>query len=105
MYKLCFFVPKSHLTSVKDALFEQGAGQLGDYDRCAWQVLGRGQFRPLAGSNPFLGEVGNNHAVDEYRVEMVVADERIQDVLSCLARVHPYQQPAYEYWQINPSLD
>ena len=43
--------------------------------------------------------------MDEYRVEMVVADERIKDVLSCLARVHPYQQPAYEYWQINPSLD
>ena len=105
MYKLCFFVPKSHLESVKDALSEQGAGQLGDYERCAWQVLGQGQFLPLAGSNPFLGEVGNNNAVDEYRVETVVADELINDVLSCLADVHPYQQPAYEYWQINPSLN
>ena len=105
MYKLCFFVPKSHLESVKDALFEQGAGQLGDYERCAWQVLGQGQFLPLAGSNPFLGEVGNNNAVDEYRVETVVADELINAVLSCLADVHPYQQPAYVYWQIIPSLN
>lgn len=105
MYKLCFFVPKSHLASVKDALFEQGAGQLGDYERCAWQVLGQGQFRPLVGSIPFLGEVGDNHGVDEYRVEMVVTTERIKAVLESLLSVHPYQQPAYEYWQINPSLD
>ena len=105
MYKLCFFVPQSHLESVKDALFERGAGQLGDYDRCAWQVLGQGQFRSLAGSNPFLGEVGNNQVVDEYRVEMVVSDHRIKDILSCLLKLHPYQQPAYEYWQVNPSLD
>ena len=105
MYKLCFFVPKSHLALVKDALFEQGAGQLGDYERCAWQVLGQGQFRPLFGSKPFLGEVGDNHGVDEYRVEMVVTTERIKAVLESLLSVHPYQQPAYEYWQINPSLD
>lgn len=105
MYKLCFFVPKSHLASVKDALFEQGAGQLGDYERCAWQVLGQGQFRPLVGSKPFLGEVGDNHGVDEYRVEVVVTTERIKAVLESLLSVHPYQQPAYEYWQINPSLD
>lgn len=105
MYKLCFFVPKSHLALVKDALFEQGAGQLGDYERCAWQVLGQGQFRPLVGSIPFLGEVGDNHGVDEYRVEMVVTTERIKAVLESLLSVHPYQQPAYEYWQINPSLD
>ncbi len=105
MYKLCFFVPESHLESVKSALFKQGAGALGDYDRCAWQVLGHGQFRPLAGSKPFLGEALVHHNVEEYRVEMVVTNERIKGVIECLLSIHPYEQPAYEYWQGNASLD
>jgi hypothetical protein len=58
MYKLCFFVPESHLETVKEAIFEAGAGRIGDYDRCCWQVLGDGQFRPLPGSQPFSGKQG-----------------------------------------------
>ena len=104
MYKLCFFVPEGHLARVKDALFNQGAGVLGGYDRCAWQVLGQGQFRPLHDSQPFLGEINANHGVDEYRVEMVVSAECIKDVIECLISTHPYEQPAYEYWQVNPPL-
>ena len=50
MYKLCFFVPESHVEQVKAALFAQGAGKIGEYDCCAWQVLGTGQFKPLAAS-------------------------------------------------------
>lgn len=58
MYKLCYFVPESHLEVTKAALFDAGAGRVGDYDRCCWQVLGQGQFRPLPGSRPYLGEAG-----------------------------------------------
>ena len=55
MFKLVFFVPASHVESVKNAVFAAGAGRIGDYEHCAWQVLGEGQFRPLQGSNPFIG--------------------------------------------------
>ena len=58
VYKLCFYVPESHLESVKQAVFEAGAGAIGDYRDCCWQVKGQGQFRPMAGSQPFLGEQG-----------------------------------------------
>ena len=58
MFKLCFFVPESHVEQVKNAVFAAGAGRIGDYEHCAWQVLGQGQFRPLAGSNPFIGQQG-----------------------------------------------
>lgn len=52
-YKLCFYVPVTHIEQVKQAMFAAGAGTIGNYDCCAWQVLGVGQFRPLAGSQAF----------------------------------------------------
>ena len=53
MYKLAFFVPPSHVEQVTRALFAAGAGRIGAYDSCSWQVPGQGQFRPLDGSQPF----------------------------------------------------
>ncbi|MBT5924034.1 MAG: NGG1p interacting factor NIF3 [Cellvibrionales bacterium] len=104
MYKLCFFVPESHLESVKLALFALGAGRIGSYDCCAWQVAGQGQFRALEGSAPFIGQQGVVANVDEYRVEMVVSEEIIASVVEALVEAHPYEVPAYEYWPINASL-
>ncbi|MDF1582995.1 MAG: YqfO family protein [Methyloprofundus sp.] len=100
MYKLCFFVPESHLELVKDALFKQGAGTIGDYACCSWQVLGEGQFKPLQGSQPFLGNIGEITRIAEYKVEMVCTEKRIKSVLSALLLAHPYQEPAYEVYKI-----
>ena len=100
MYKLCFFVPESHLEMVKEALFDQGAGKIGDYDCCAWQVLGEGQYRPLQDSQPFLGERHKLTKMAEYKVEMVCDDLLIEQVVKTLLHTHPYQQPAYEVYQI-----
>lgn len=57
MYKICFFVPENHVDLVKNALFEAGAGRIGDYDNCSWQTLGTGQFRPLKNSSPTIGQL------------------------------------------------
>ncbi len=96
MYKLCFYVPAAHLEPVKQALFDAGAGRIGDYDNCCWQVLGQGQFRPLAGSEPFIGTENVVETVAEYKVEMVLADDCVVDVIACLKSVHPYEEPAYD---------
>jgi len=96
MYKLCFFVPETHLELVKDELFREGAGKVGDYDRCCWQVKGLGQFRALPGSQPFLGEHGIVERVDEYKVEMVCEAQLIESVICALKASHPYETPAYE---------
>ena len=66
MYKLCFFVPEAAAETVKEAVFEVGAGRIGNYDKCCWQVKGTGQFRPLAGSSPHLGEHGRVEKVEEF---------------------------------------
>ncbi|HKS12513.1 MAG TPA: YqfO family protein [Pseudomonas sp.] len=100
MYKLAFFVPPSHVEAVKAEVFAEGGGRIGDYDHCAWQVLGQGQFRPLDGSQPFLGQTGVVEQVEEWRVELVVADELIVQVVAALKRSHPYETPAYEVWKL-----
>jgi len=96
MYKLGFYVPESHLEAVKSAAFAAGAGRIGEYDSCCWQVLGQGQFRPLAGSQPYLGQRGKVETVAEYRVEMVCAAGLIRAVVAAMLAAHPYEEPAWD---------
>lgn len=101
MYKLCFYVPDSHVETVKTAVFAAGGGRIGQYDSCCWQVLGQGQFRPLEGSEPFVGAVGAVEQISEWKVELVVADELIHAVVKALKGSHPYQTPAFEVWRLS----
>ncbi|MBS7663558.1 YqfO family protein [Pseudomonas lalucatii] len=101
MYKLCFYVPESHLHEVKEAVFAAGGGRIGQYDSCCWQVLGQGQFRPLQGSQPYLGRVGEVAQVAEWKVELVVADESIHQAVKALKQSHPYETPAFEVWRLS----
>ena len=101
MIQLCFYVPETHVEIVKGAVFSAGAGEIGEYEHCAWQVLGEGQFRPKPGSTPFLGSEGRLERVPEFRVEMVCADAKIQNVITALIESHPYEEPAFHYWSIN----
>lgn len=101
MYKLCFYVPDSHVEIVKQAVFAAGAGHIGAYDSCCWQVLGQGQFRPLAGSQAFIGQQGLIEQLEEWKVELVVADEFIHAVAKALRLSHPYETPALEVWRLS----
>jgi len=105
MHQLFFYVPTSHCEQVKEALFVKGAGRIGNYDRCSWQVRGSGQYRPLAGSSPFLGSPGRLERVEEIRVEMVVADELVGEVVEALLEAHPYEEPAYGVLRIQTRDD
>ncbi len=98
MFKLCFYAPENAVEKVKQALFEAGAGHIGDYDCCSWQTLGTGQFRPLGNSNPHIGQHGRLETVAEYRVEMVCDDDIIESVIDALKQSHPYEEPAYDVW-------
>ena len=100
MYKLVIFVPEQHAELLKQALFDAGAGRVGGYDYCCWQTLGEGQFRPLAGSTPFLGSAGQLEKITEYRLEMVLADEVVETVIEAVYRAHPYEEPAYDCWRL-----
>lgn len=95
MIHLSFYVPETHLEKVKLAVFNAGAGKIGNYDQCSFEIRGIGQFRPLEGSQPFLGKVNNVERVEEVKVEMVCADELLENVINALKSAHPYETPAY----------
>lgn len=96
MYKLSFYVPETALESVKEALFKVGAGRIGNYEHCCWEVLGKGQFQALPGSDPFIGKIDQLETVSEYRVEMVCEEAVIDAVVEELKAVHPYETPAFD---------
>ena len=100
MYKLSFFVPVDFCEEVKAAVFKAGAGRIGNYDSCSWQVAGTGQFRPLEGSDPFIGSTGTLEKIEEIRVEMVCSDKLISDAVAALKNAHPYEEPAYDVWKL-----
>jgi hypothetical protein len=100
MIKLCVYVPESHLELVKQAMFKAGAGRIGLYEECAWQTLGQGQFRPLSGSNPYVGEEGCVEVIPEYQLEMVCKDELVGQVIAAMKQAHPYEEPAYAAWRL-----
>ena len=100
MYKICFYVPDKAVEKVKQAMFDAGAGRIGNYDSCSWQSSGTGQFRPLENSNPYLGSKGRIETVQEYKVEMVCADAHISKVIGALKTSHPYEEPAFDVWKL-----
>lgn len=100
MYKLTVFIPDNALEQVKSALFTAGAGAVGNYEQCCWQVQGTGQFMPLAGSTPHIGQHDCVETVNEWRVEMVVNEKVIQEVIDALKHAHPYETPAYDVIEV-----
>lgn len=100
MKKIVFFVPLEQCEDVKNAMFKAGAGKIGSYDSCSFQIIGKGQFRPLEGSNAFLGKVGEVEIVDEARVEIVCENNLLQGAICALKDSHPYETPAYEVYTI-----
>jgi hypothetical protein len=100
MYKISFYVPESHKEKVKEALFQAGAGRIGHYDSCSFEVLGVGQFRSLPGSKPFIGKVGELERVAEYKVEMIVSDKNMKAAVKALKAAHPYESPAYDVYKL-----
>lgn len=95
MIHFAFYVPEENLEEVKAAVFEAGAGRIGNYDSCCFETRGRGQFRPLQGSKPYQGSRDKVEFVNEIKVEMVLSDNLLDDVIAALKEAHPYETPAY----------
>jgi hypothetical protein len=93
-------VPETHLEQTKLALFSAGAGRIGNYEHCAWQCRGQGQFRPMEGSSPYLGEKDRLETVVEYKVELVCEDGVVREALRALKAAHPYEEPAYDIYRL-----
>ncbi len=94
--KIVVFVPAEYRPAVLAAMFAAGAGEIGEYDHCAYWTQGTGQFRPSPRADPFLGTRGATSEIAESRVEAVLPRRRRAAVVAALRRTHPYEEPAFD---------
>jgi dinuclear metal center YbgI/SA1388 family protein len=99
--KLVTFCPTDHSAAVRDALFEAGAGSIGNYDSCSFNLQGTGTFRATEGADPFVGKVGERHQESETRIEVVFENYKEGGVLKALAETHPYEEVAYDIYLLD----
>ena len=93
-------MPREALDAVRTALFEAGAGRIGDYEHCSWYTQGTGTFLGGEGTNPSLGEAGREQRVAELRLETVFPEEKQDEVIAALRRAHPYEEPAFDVYAL-----
>lgn len=100
LFKLAVYVPLSHIESIREALGNSGAGHIGNYSHCTFQTEGVGTFKPLEGTNPYIGKQGKMEFVDEVRMETIVEEEKLSKVLAAMIEAHPYEEPAYDIYPL-----
>ena len=98
--KLVWFVPADALAATRDAVFDAGAGRIGDYERCSWYTAGTGTFHGGETTEPAVGESGREEHVPELRVETVIPAHLLEGVVAALRRAHPYEEPAYDVYAL-----
>jgi dinuclear metal center YbgI/SA1388 family protein len=104
LLKLAVFCPVDHAGKVRLALFEAGAGQIGNYDCCSYNVNGEGTFRASEDANPFVGEKNTVHVEKETRIEVIFPRYLENRVLAALRAAHPYEEVAYDLYALQNKL-
>ncbi|WP_085991888.1 Nif3-like dinuclear metal center hexameric protein [Oceanobacillus senegalensis] len=100
LYKIVVYVPTSHIDEVRNALSNSGAGHIGNYSHCTFQLRGQGTFKPLEGTNPYIGTKDELEIVDEVRLETIVQESQLHNVIRSLIMEHPYEEPAYDIFPL-----
>ncbi|TCT27002.1 dinuclear metal center YbgI/SA1388 family protein [Melghiribacillus thermohalophilus] len=100
LVKVVVFVPETHQEEVREALGNAGAGHIGHYSHCTFQTEGQGTFKPLEGTNPFIGKQGELEKVDEVRMETIVPVSILSRVLKAMEESHPYEEVAYDLYPL-----
>lgn len=98
--KLTTFVPKGDANQVREALFNAGCGQIGNYSHCSFNIMGEGTFKPNDQANPTLGESNKMHHEPEVQIGLTFHTSDQGRVLKALFESHPYEQVAYEVTQL-----
>lgn len=96
LYKLAVYTPEESVDEVRDAMADAGAGGIGNYTHCSFRSPGTGTFLPLAGAEPYVGEVGAIEEVNEYKLEMLVSEWNLKPVVDAMLLKHPYEEVAYD---------
>lgn len=101
IHKLTTFVPRKDAEKVRTALFEAGAGNIGNYDNCSFSTNGIGSFKGNEDSNPTIGEKGITHYEEETKISVTFQKHLEKNILNNLFKYHPYEEVAYEITTLN----
>lgn len=94
--KLVTYCPTAQAGDVRQALFQAGAGSIGSYDQCSYNLQGTGTYKPGEGTHPFCGEPGVLHHEEETRIEVIYERRIERRLVAKLMQAHPYEEPAYD---------
>lgn len=98
--KLVFFVPTANAQQVKQSVFEAGAGQIGNYSECSFNLEGVGSYKANENANPYLGEINKTHRETELRIEVIYPALAEKKIINALIKIHPYEEVAYDIYQL-----
>ena len=99
--QLVVYCPTINAKTLKTALFEAGAGTIGDYDQCSFTLVGKGTFRANENCTPFVGEIGENHTENEDRIEVIYPKFKERAILDAMEVAHPYEQVAHQIYVLD----
>lgn len=101
LVKIVTFVPHQQAEEVRQAMFKAGAGHIGDYDSCSYNLKGEGTFKGGDSTNPFAGKAGKLHTESEIRIETVAPSYLKNKVINAIIASHPYEEPAFDIYPLN----
>lgn len=104
-YKFVVFVPPEAKEKVREAICAAGGGRYGNYACCTFNIRGTGTFRPLEGASPYKGKIGDLSYVEEIRMECIVSEEELQDLIYSVIEAHPYEEVAYDVYPLETKFD
>lgn len=103
--KLVTFCPVKETEKVRQAIFDAGAGYIGNYDSCSFNITGKGSFRANEEANPFVGEKGNLHFEEEVRIETIYPVHLEKNIIKNMLKAHPYEEVAYDIYPLENKLN
>lgn len=101
LFKIAIYIPVTHLDEVSEALHLAGSGHIGNYSHCTFRTDGKGTFKPLEGSTPFIGTENEVEVVEEVKVETIVKEQDKANVISAMINAHPYEEVAYDVYPLH----
>ncbi|OZB91693.1 Nif3-like dinuclear metal center hexameric protein [Paenibacillus sp. XY044] len=101
LFKLVVFVPSTHEEKVRNAMLDAGAGAIGNYSHCSFNVQGTGTFLPQEGTEPYIGKSGKLEHVEEVRIETILPQGIRNKVVQAMIKAHPYEEVAYDLYPLD----
>lgn len=102
--KLVTFCPHGEADNVRDAIFQAGAGQIGNYSQCSFNTDGFGTFKAEEGTEPYVGEIGKTHKEPEVKIEVIYPANLERQIIAGLVEAHPYEEVAYDIYPLDNSF-